>query len=334
MMRRSNSPVIAVIIIAIVAGLGVPVLIHNSSDPNAASITLEASAVPSAGVTQSSDPCVVTQPETENRGISQFIGVVFPGQSIDIVARSEGRLEATYVNLGDYLKPGDVIARAETSSAAQQLEQAEAALRSAQAEARKFRIELKGAESRYARREDLAKAGVLSIEELAAARFQVEKAEADLEVSQARVAERTALIEQSKEALANTLIKAPFEGAVSARYLDPGAIVHSGTPIIGLIRLNDLWVRFAVPHGKRASIATGMTISFYLEGSNDAISAVVERLSPGVAAMSQELVVEARLRIPLALNGRIKPGGSGLVSLSPPLSLDVLRKAPSRSSSQ
>ena len=40
MMRRSNSPVVAVIIIAIVAGLGVSFLIHNSEAPNAASITL------------------------------------------------------------------------------------------------------------------------------------------------------------------------------------------------------------------------------------------------------------------------------------------------------
>src|SRR3954471_24246186 len=62
------------------------------------------------------------------------ISVIFPRQSADIVARSEGALQSVYANLGENLKAGDVIAEIDSYSITQQLEMAEAALRSVQAD--------------------------------------------------------------------------------------------------------------------------------------------------------------------------------------------------------
>ena len=42
--------------------------------------------------------------------LDQYAGIIFARQLADIVARSDGRLEAVYVHLGDHLKPGDAIA--------------------------------------------------------------------------------------------------------------------------------------------------------------------------------------------------------------------------------
>ena len=90
-------------------------------------------------------------------------------------------------------------------------------------------------------------------EELATAAVQVERARTNLEVAQARVAEQLARVKQTKELLANTVITATFEGTVAARYLDPGALVHPGSPVINLMRSEDLWVRFAAPENRRVS---------------------------------------------------------------------------------
>jgi len=245
--------------------------------------------------------------------IDQYVGVTFARQSVDIVARSEGRLEAIDASLGDHLKPGDVIARIESSSVAQQLEMTVAALRSARAEERNAEIELKEAEDRASRREALVEAGVLSKEELATARVQVERAGTNLEVKQARVAEQTARVEQVKESLAHTVITAAFEGTVAARYLDPGATVHSGTPVINLMRSEDLWVRFAVSGEQRATIRIGSTLGLRLTGLNVMIPGVIEHIAPGVDAVSQEVVIEAKLKVPASLKGQIKPGLSGHV---------------------
>src|SRR5262249_52408969 len=188
--------------------------------------------------------------------------VIFARQHVDIAARSDGRVEAIYVHLGDHLKPGAVIAKMESYAFTQQLDMAEATLRSAQAEGRSASVELKEAEVRHTRRERLGHAGLLSKEEVGTATGQVERARTQLEVAQARVAEQQARVRQTKDALANTVITATFEGTVAARYLDPGAMVHAGSPVINLMRSEDLWVRFAAPEALRLPV--GGSISVHL----------------------------------------------------------------------
>jgi RND family efflux transporter MFP subunit len=316
MLRSFNSLIVMLFMLA--AGIGLVTLIVAGRSPRHNKII----DFPPASAAPTSSPAIKPAPDAVARSAeaqppgARYLGVIFARQSADIVARSEGRLEAVYASLGDHLKPGAVIARIESSSIAQQLEMAQATLRSAQAEERNAQVELKDAESRYARREALVESGVLSKEDLATARVQVEKAETNQDVARAHIAEQMARVEQSRESLANTVIRTTFEGTVAARYLDAGAAVRSGAPIISLMRTDDLWVRFAIPDSNRAAVAIGSAINFYLEELNIEIPAAIEHLSPGVAAISQELIVEAKLKIPAALKGQIKSGGSGLVSLA------------------
>ena len=160
--------------------------------------------------------------------------MIFARQLVDIAARSDGRLEAVYVHLGDHLKPGDVVAQIESYAITQQLDIAEATLRSAQAEVRSASVELKDAEIRHTRRERLVNAGLLSKEELATAAVQVERARTTLEVAQARVAEQQRGSGKPKTRWPTPVITATFEGTVAARHLDPGAMVRVGSPVINL----------------------------------------------------------------------------------------------------
>jgi RND family efflux transporter MFP subunit len=243
----------------------------------------------------------------------QYVGVIFARQLADIVARADGRLEAVYVHLGDRLKPGDVIAKIESYALTQQLDIAEASLRSAQAEARSAEVERKDADVRYSRRERLVQAGFLSKEELATANVQVERARTTLEVAQARVAEQMARVRQTKASLANTLIKAPFEGTVAARYLDPGATVHAESAVINMMRSDDLWVRFAAPEATRATMPVGSPIRVHLEGLNMAIPGMIAHTAPGADPLAREVLIEAQLHVPAAWRGQLKPGLSGYV---------------------
>jgi RND family efflux transporter MFP subunit len=239
--------------------------------------------------------------------------VIFARQLVDIAARSDGRLEAVYVHLGDHLKPGEVVAKIESYAIAQQLDIAQATLRAAQAEGRSASVELKEAEIRHNRRERLVHAGLLSKEELATATVQVERARTTLEVAQARVAEQQARVRQAKDALANTVITATFEGTVAARHLDPGAVVHVGSPVINLMRSEDLWVRFAAPEERRLTLPVGANVSVRLAGLPEVIPGTIAHIAPGVDTMSREVVVEAKLQVPAAWRGQMQPGLSGYV---------------------
>jgi RND family efflux transporter MFP subunit len=242
------------------------------------------------------------------------LGVVFVRQSADIAARSDGALQAVYANLGDRLKAGDVIAEIDSYSIRRQLEMAEATLRSAQADQRDLELELRDAASRYQRREQLAQEGLISREDLSTARVQFDRAEAKLQAAAARVAEQTAHVNEVKGSVANTLVRAPFDGTVAARYLDPGAAVRFGTPIVGLIRPEDLWVRFAVNGTEQARLRIGTLIEFEQPGSSTSVPGTIEYVAPSIAATSQEVLVEARLTPASVIRNLIRPGATGRVS--------------------
>jgi RND family efflux transporter MFP subunit len=242
-----------------------------------------------------------------------YLGVTFARQSADVAARSDGTLQAVLVNLGDRIKAGDVIATTDSYSNEQQLETVEATLRSARADQQDAELELKDAKERHRRRAELALYGLISQEDLTTARLQVERAESKVMVARARVEEQTARVNDAKRSLANTTIRASFDGTVAARYLDAGAAVRFGTPIISLMRAEDLWVRFAIPESMAAKI--GSSIRFELDGSAPSVPGVIEYVSPSISASSQEMLVEARLKIPAAMQAEIRPGRSGVVSL-------------------
>ncbi len=308
-----NSLIAMLLMLMLGVGLGMLIMTSRGSSVHAVAEAPQAAAasVPSPAVRpipESLAPEVPTPQAPE-----QYVGVIFARQLVDIAARSDGRLEAVYAHLGDHLKPGDVIAQIESSAIRQQLAIAEASLRSAQAETRSTNIELKDAEVRHNRREGLVKAGLVSKEELATAAVQVERARTNLEVAQARVAEQMARVKQTKELLANTVISATFEGTVAARYLDPGAMVHVGSPVINLMRSEDLWVRFAAPEDRRVSMPVGASVGVRLEGLPEMIPGTIAHMAPGVDSMSREVVVEAKLHVPAVWRGQMQPGRSGYV---------------------
>lgn len=314
MLRSHNSLIVVLLLLAAGAGTSALWLSGKGLDFDATAGAVPAPAPPAATPLVLSTPGAEARPGAGRGATARYVGVIFARQSADIVARSEGRLESIAASLGDHLEPGDVVARIESDALDRQLEMAEAALRSARAEELGAEADLKEAEARYGRRERLVEEGVLSKEELATARVQVGKAGANLEIMRARVAEQVARVEQTKVSLGRTVVRATFGGIVAARYIDPGATVQSGTPIIGLMRSDDLWVRFAVPETKGAALSVGSAVSFEVAGLGVVIRAVVGHLAPGVVPMSPEVIVEAKLEIPAPLSGRIKPGGSGLVS--------------------
>ncbi len=62
----------------------------------------------------------------------------------------------------------------------------------------------------------------------------IEAARADMELTKSRVIEATAAVEQARADLAHCFVKAPFDGWVVRRWLDPGAITPVSQPVVTL----------------------------------------------------------------------------------------------------
>ncbi len=311
---RSINPSIASLLL-LAAGLGVAALSltgGRAGDGKPRANPIDAAQVRPVSVEQSGLNSEQTvEPGGHAGSIGEFVGVTIARETIEVGAPSEGRLEAVYVNLGDRLKSGDRVARLNTNSLNRQLAMARASLDAAESEELRTRLALAEAEDRRSRRRTLAAEGLISREEVVSAELQIKMAATNIDEAKARVAERQAQVAQIQDSLSDAELRAPFAGIVAARLANPGSIVHPGSPVVSLIREDDLWVRFAASQERSAAVNIGSVVSVNIEAFSGAVpstTAVVEHVSPAVDAVSQLVFVEARLKIPAAWRERIRPG--------------------------
>lgn len=247
-------------------------------------------------------------PPTETAEDEGWVGVVVAREAVDVAAEVPGRVQSVAVRPGDRVAPGDLLARLDTSQLSQDLAMAEASLDAVEAEVRRTRSALQEATTRYERR--AAAPDTFSREELTATEMEKETAEAAAAAAEARQREQTARVRQLRESLAKTDVRAPFEGTVALRYLDPGATVVPGTPIVRLITSDELLVRFAAPPEEAAELDVGDPVEILLETSGARVTGEVAQVAPEIDSASQMIFVEARLD--RATRGG--PARSGLVA--------------------
>lgn len=248
-------------------------------------------------------PGLAGRGESETEG---FLGVVVTREAVDVAAETSGRIESVAVRVGDVVSRGDVLARLDTRELQQNLGMARASLTAAHAEVTRIRSQVQEAETRYRRRSDLP--DIFSREELEEAKMEMETAAATLEAADARVAEQEAQVEQLRDRLQRAEIRAPFEGTVSLRYLDPGATVQTGSPVVRLLSTEELLVRFAVPPEAVESLELGDTVEVAIEDAEVRSPATVLHISPEIDGPSRMVFVEARLDAPENTLGRIRSG--------------------------
>ena len=238
-----------------------------------------------------------------------FIGVIVAHESVDIVPKAGGRIKELLVRLGDKVTRDQVVARLDAEAARQDLHMAEASLHAAEAEVDKATVEASQAHERAERRSPEAAHGehLFSPEEVSDARYQDKLAHPRVMTARAAVAEKSARVKQLRSVLADLDLRAPFDGTVSLRYVDAGAMVSPTSPILRLINPDDLWVRFAIPEDRAASAAPGQRLRVSIETMTD-VTAVIEKVAPEVDAASRMIIAEAKLEVPPAWKEKIRPG--------------------------
>jgi RND family efflux transporter MFP subunit/mersacidin/lichenicidin family type 2 lantibiotic len=252
---------------------------HASSRPTAAAVSdreLEAPARPPSASVSDVD----------------FVGVIVPRRSLDLAAKFDGRIEAVAVRLGDRVKQGSVIATQDSRSLEQDIAMAEASLRAAQAEHDRLAIELAESTSHVNRLRGIS--DLVPAEQLASAVSQEKVAAARLQTSVAEAAERHARVDQLRETLSDAQIRAPFDGTIAARYVEPGTTIGRGTPVARLIDSTDLGVRFAIPEELVPAARGGVVVRVGVAPTL-VLNATIENVAPEVDASLRMVVVEGRL---------------------------------------
>jgi RND family efflux transporter MFP subunit len=274
--------------------------------------TQPAAAVPSAPEAPTAPAQAPAAPAPPRKSVD-WVGVVLARDAADVSAKSAGKIEEVYVKLGDRVKRDDKLAKLDAKALQHDLQLARASLAAARAELAKSNIELADAKERSERRAAVEKE--ISREELSGAAVKQKLSEADLEGARAHVEEQRARVDQLLESLSSTEVRAPFDGTVAARYLGPGTVVSPGTPIVRIIRSNDLGLRFAVPADQAHELRIGARVQITLDVGAIVLAGAVEQFAPEVDPVSGMIVAEAALEIPPEARSRIESGLVGRVHM-------------------
>src|ERR1700747_2569106 len=178
------------------------------------------------------------------------VSVELPGQTqayiqAPVFAQTSGYLKKWYFDIGAPVKAGEVLAELDTPQVDQQLNQAKATLKEAQAALDLSLVT-------YRRDQDLLQRRVIAQQDF-------DTANSDLGVKQATVnADEAAVL--SLQALEDfKTVKAPFDGIVTARNTDIGALVNSGSgnPLFIVAQIKPLRIYINVPENMAQDVSVG-----------------------------------------------------------------------------
>jgi RND family efflux transporter MFP subunit len=143
-----------------------------------------------------------------------------------------GTITAVNVREGDAVRRGTVLVTVDDSQPRAAVDQSQAALSAAEHELAAAESELSLAQSTFSRLQTLYEKKSLSQQEYDEGRARLQSAEARRDTARASRAQSAAGLEQARTHLGLTRVLAPFDGMVTERRVDPGALASPGMPLL------------------------------------------------------------------------------------------------------
>jgi RND family efflux transporter MFP subunit len=238
--------------------------------------------------------------------------IVLPGYTqafsdTPIYARTNGYLKRWYFDIGAHVEEGQLLAEIDTPEIDQQLDQARADLKSAQANEHLAQITA-------VRWQNLLKTNSVS-------RQETDQAVSDLSAKQATVEAMTANVHRLEQLQSFEKIYAPFSGVITQRNTDIGDLINAGAggapqELFHMAAVNKLRVYVALPEVDLRAARDGAKATLSLdEYPGQTFTGSIVRNSDSIDLSSRTLNVEVDIN---NAGDRIKTGAYVFVHLSVP----------------
>lgn len=327
MCKRASLVSMGMVVLFTLAGSTVLGCKNSSSQARAeGSQTESANSVPIAPV------AVATRvPLTNTLNVA---GEFVPFQEVELHAKVAGYIKHIYVDIGDRVKAGQVLATLDIPELAAQVQGADAGVRQTQEQIIRSKSEVQRAQANYAafhsayqrlQQASKARPGLIAQQELddaqakdLAAAAQVDSAKSALSAMQQQL-EISRADQQHYSSLADySRISAPFNGIVTWRYADTGSLIQAGTtnanamPVVKLAQVNMLRLRVPVPESLAGFIRNGDTANIRVQATGESFTGTVSRNTASLDTATRTMQVE--IDVPNK-NDKLTPGMYADVSL-------------------
>ncbi|UJR84172.1 efflux RND transporter periplasmic adaptor subunit [Sandaracinus amylolyticus] len=269
---------------------------------------------------------VVTAVADETPDVLRLNGEVAAWRTAELAPLVSGQVSEIVADTGTLVRQGDVVLRLRDTAARDATAAAEAMLRQARASVREGAGDTATVRSARARRDAshdgwervraLAAAGSASERDLVQAEAGLRSAEAELEEAlnserAARAAARVAgagLRERQRE-LADTELRAPFDGEVAARSVEVGEVVGPERSVVRIVETLPLRVRLAIPQPQVGLVREGAAVEIGSPSfSSQHWTGTVRRLAPVLDPEARTLEAEVWIEADVSGDARLRPG--------------------------
>lgn len=212
----------------------------------------------------------------------QYSGSVKARTEMNLGFRVAGKITERLVDVGQRVRPGDVLAKLDAVDYQLAVRRAEADLASAQKQ-----VEISGLARRRA--ETLAEKSISSQSQLEQAQLANDQAVSQKESAQSA-------LDQARNQVAYTELKSDQNGIVTAVSADIGQVVASGTPVLSVAVEGSKEVQIAVPEMDVAQFKPGKTVKARFWSATDlALDGKVREVAGSADAQSRTFAVRVSL---------------------------------------
>lgn len=254
---------------------------------------------PEAGATKAAvvalPPVKVETGSIEHRQMPRYLtltGSISAERQSDIAANVAGRVTNTYVERGQPVKQGQVIAVVDSRAAGFQVAAAVAQSQAAQTQVNLAKQDCERADTLFAQ-------GAI-----AKAEFERLKSQCTAQLYTANAAQANA--DLANKSASDTIIRAPFDGVVGERFVNVGEYVQPPTRVASLFAVNPVRVSLSVPEPAVSLVKEGQTLELEVSSWPDrSFPATVRFVSPALRPNTRDLIIEASAKND---DGALRPG--------------------------
>ncbi len=208
-------------------------------------------------------------------------GLVKARNLVEIYPEVSAIVVAVYAENGDYVKSGQSLIQLRDTEFRERLKQARASFQIAEAQLKQAEAQMLEMRADLERLQSLSDQGMASAAEMENMQTQALSAEADVALARARVAQAQATVDERRELLSQTTIRAPITGRVGNRRAEVGMLVNSSARLYTLGQMDSVRVEILltdrmlnyIKKGQRTEIDPGNLLSGIL-------TAPLSRISP------------------------------------------------------